>query len=116
MDRALATFFADRAAMFRLGLSDFQAAFRATGTAAAAFAEADPAEQIAFLETQDHGEFFDLVRSLTVLGMFSSPKYGGNFAGAGWRLLGFEDRHVYAPPFGYYDRDYAGFESQTGKW
>ena len=65
---------------------------------------------------QDHGEFFDLVRSLTVLGMFSSPKYGGNFAGAGWRLLGFEDRHVYAPPFGYYDRDYAGFESQTGKW
>jgi hypothetical protein len=24
-------------------------------------------------------------------------------------MIGFDDTHVYAPPFGYYDRDYAGF-------
>jgi hypothetical protein len=28
--------------------------------------------------------------------------------------MGFEDQHVFNPPFGYYDRDYAGFEV-TGK-
>jgi hypothetical protein len=41
--------------------------------------------------------------------MFSSPKYGGNYQGSGWKLIGFEDRHVFTPPFGYYDREYAGF-------
>ena len=30
-------------------------------------------------------------------------------AGVGWKLIGFEDRHVFQPPFGYYDRDYPGF-------
>ena len=37
------------------------------------------------------------------------PAYGGNRDGVGWKLIGFEDRHVFQPPFGYYDRDYPGF-------
>jgi len=41
--------------------------------------------------------------------MFALPSYGGNRDGIGWTLLGFDDTHAYAPPFGYYDRDYAGF-------
>ena len=35
--------------------------------------------------------------------------------GAGWKLIGFEDQHVFEPPFGYYDRDYPGFTPQTEK-
>jgi hypothetical protein len=46
---------------------------------------------------------------LTLFGMFSTPSYGGNRDGAGWKLLGFEDMHAFQPPFGYYDRNYAGF-------
>jgi hypothetical protein len=42
------------------------------------------------------------------------PKYGGNHDKAGWKLLGFEDRHVWQPPFGYYDKDYPGFEPYPG--
>jgi hypothetical protein len=57
----------------------------------------------------DHTPFFDSMRFLTVLGMFSTPAYGGNRNGAGWKLLGFEDQHIFQPPFGYYDRDYPGF-------
>jgi hypothetical protein len=38
------------------------------------------------------------------------PEYGGNREGLGWKLIGFEDRHIFEPPFGYYDRDYPGFE------
>ena len=46
---------------------------------------------------------------LTLFGMFSMPAYGGNRDGVGWTLIGFEDAHVFHPPFGYYDRDYPGF-------
>jgi len=45
----------------------------------------------------------------TGLGMLASPKYGGNFRGSGWKMLGFVDQHAFAPPFGYYDREYTGF-------
>jgi hypothetical protein len=41
--------------------------------------------------------------------MFSLPSYGGNRGGVGWKLIGFEDAHVFQAPFGYYDRDYPGF-------
>ena len=30
--------------------------------------------------------------------------------GLGWGLIGFQDQHVFSPPFGHYDRDYPGFE------
>ena len=38
--------------------------------------------------------------------MFSNPSYGGNRGGIGWKLLGFEDQHIFDPPFGYYDQGY----------
>jgi hypothetical protein len=73
------------------------------------FAELSSAQQIAFLKSIDHTPFFDSMRFLTVLGMFAMPGYGGNRDGVGWKLLGFEDQHVFQPPFGHYDRDYPGF-------
>lgn len=109
IDRSLMTFFSGRAEAFRQGLSEFQAGFGAAHGDAAAFAAAQPEVQIAYLKTVDRTPFFDSVRELTVLGMFCLPKYGANFQETGWNLIGFEDRHVFVPPFGYYDRDYAGF-------
>ena len=47
------------------------------------------------------------VRYLTLAGMFSLPEHGGNRDQIGWRLLGFENRHAWQPPFGFYDADYA---------
>jgi hypothetical protein len=107
IERALATFLARWAQGCRSGLADFQANFRAAHPSA--FAAANSEQQIAYLKTVDGSPFFDDIRTLTLLGMFCSPKYGGNFGGSGWRLLGFEDRHGFTPPFGYYDRDYPGF-------
>jgi hypothetical protein len=115
IDRALATFFAAWAADFRPGLSDFQAKFRAANPAADAFSKASSEQQIAFLKTADRTPFFGSVRTLTLLGMFSSPKYGGNYQASGWRLMGFVDRHAFAPPFGYYDREYTGFVPYADK-
>jgi hypothetical protein len=114
IDHALATFFADRAAVFRAGLQEFQGSFRAAYPAETSFASASATEQIAFLTSVERSPFFDTVRTLTILGTLSSSRYGGNRENAGWKLMGFEDQHVFNPPFGYYDRDYAGFEPARG--
>jgi gluconate 2-dehydrogenase gamma chain len=109
IDRALATFFSRMAATFRTQLAEFGVACRTHHPSVASFAALSSQQQIEFLETVDHTPFFDSMRFLTVLGMFATPGYGGNRDGVGWKLLGFEDQHVFQPPFGYYDRDYPGF-------
>ena len=111
IDRALATFFAQRAAGFSAGLADFQTTFRKTHATPFAAASAD--EQLAFLKTVDRTPFFENMRALTVLGTLCATKYGGNHQGLGWKLMGFEDQHIFTAPFGYYDRDYTGFVPYT---
>lgn len=108
IDKSLSTYFASMAPDYRLGLADFQARFRAAGVGTA-FAAAGTEVQETFLKTVDRTPFFETTRFLTVLGLFSSTKYGGNYRGAGWKLLGFVDQHAFAPPFGYYDAQYQGF-------
>jgi len=109
IDRALATFFADWSADFRAGLKDFQSGFAAAAPAGGTFTGAAADAQIAYLKTVETTPFFASVRTLTLLGMFTSPKYGGNFQGSGWKMMGFADQHAFTPPFGYYDREYSGF-------
>jgi gluconate 2-dehydrogenase gamma chain len=106
IDHALATFFASRAPAFRLGLADFQSRFRTAHPSLTSFAAAPPSEQIVYLTSVEHTEFFEALRVLTIVGTLSSPVYGGNYDGAGWKMLGFEEQHVFSPPFGYYDRGY----------
>jgi gluconate 2-dehydrogenase gamma chain len=105
IDRALGSFLAHWRESFMEGLRDFQAASRAMFPEAPSFAALSPGQQIDFLRTVDATPFFDQARTLTLCGMFTSPKYGGNRDGIGWKLIGFEDQHVFEPPFGYYDRD-----------
>lgn len=68
-------------------------------THGAQFAELDVAAQEALLEDLESDRvpevaptsacFFDLVRRLTIEGMFGDPSWGGNAEQAGWRLLGY---------------------------
>lgn len=108
VDRSLRTWAAPGAPQFRRGLHGFQSAF-AAAHAGRTFATATAAERHAWLKSVERGEFFGQVRLATLLGMFANPSYGGNRDGVGWRLIGFEDAHGFAPPFGWYDRDYPGF-------
>jgi gluconate 2-dehydrogenase gamma chain len=103
IDRALGSFFAHWQPGFMSGLRQFQAAVSAVHPGAS-FASLSPDRQIEFLHTVDQTPFFDQARLLTVCGMFSNPSYGGNRENIGWKLLGFEDQHIFEPPFGYYDR------------
>ena len=109
IDRALSTFLSRLAPDFRVLLVTFQNACRSRNTDFASFAALPPERRIEFIRTVEQTTFFEQMRLLTLLGMFSSPQYGGNVNGAGWKLLGFEDQHVFEPPFGWYDRDYPGF-------
>lgn len=108
IDRSLATYFSAMASDYRQSLKEFQSQFVAANPGRS-FGAASSEIQMAFLKTADRTPFFETTRMLTVLGMFSSPKYGGNYQGAGWRLMGFVDQHAFAPPFGYYDAEYKGF-------
>lgn len=109
IDRSLATCLSHLAGDYRARLGEFQAAFQRLHPGVTSFAALAPAQQIAYLKTIDRTPFFQMTHLLTLLGMFSMPGYGGNRNGAGWTLIGLEDRHVFQPPFGYYDRDYPGF-------
>lgn len=115
IDHSLATFFSWRASAFRAGLVEFQNDFRGKHANAGSFAQATAPVQVEYLKTVDTTEFFATARLLTLLGMFSSPQYGGNFEASGWKMLGFVDEHVFSPPFGYYDAQYTGFVPYTGK-
>ena len=109
IDRTLATFLYQLAGDYRAQLSAFQAAFHERHPAAESFASLTSEQQVEYLTGVDQTPFFITTRLLTLVGMFSLPAYGGNRDGIGWKLLGFEEAHVFRPPFGYYDRDYPGF-------
>jgi gluconate 2-dehydrogenase gamma chain len=115
IDLALASYFPQMAAEYRAQLAAFQAAFRKKHPAAGSFASLTSDRQIEYLTEVEHTRFFATTRVFTLLGMFTHPSYGGNRNGVGWKLLGFEDAHVFQPPFGYYDRHYPGFVVDPGR-
>ena len=113
IDRALATFFGRMAPDFRSQLAAFRLRCQAQHPDAGSFAALSNEQQIEFLKQVDRTPFFERVRLLTLVGMFAMPKYGGNRDGIGWKLMGFQDQHIFTPPFGYYDRDYPGFKIEV---
>jgi hypothetical protein len=114
IDNSLGSFFAAQLPSFRQGLAEFQSGFTRKNGTGTPFSAAPEAQQIAWLHEVDETPFFQAVRRLTVLGITAMPKYGGNFEGLGTKLLGVIDSHYWEPPFGYYDKDYAGFEPFPG--
>jgi hypothetical protein len=102
MDSALRTFMSGARESVASGLQALNA--RAAAAQPGARFAALPAEgQVSLLKAEENTPFFGTVRFLTVAGMFALPVYGGNQNYAGWKMLGFEHRHVWAPPFGHYD-------------
>ena len=105
IDRALATFDHDTRALYTEGLKDLDARRTSLFPGSRSFAGLQPAGQVRLLKAIEKTDFFELVRTHTVLGFFGNPSYGGNRDRAGWKLIGFEDRFQFEPPFGYYDAE-----------
>ena len=105
IDRALGTFAATQLGAIRDGLTRLRDRV-AKKRAGSSFAALDPKAQLALLKQieKDDRHFFQVVRTATVMAMFGNPSRGGNRGKVGWRLLEFEDRFFWQPPFGDYDR------------
>ena len=76
------------------------------------FATLDADTQDATLRAHEDDGRFDLLRMTTIFGFFAMEKYGGNRNHVSWDLIGFGQHHgAWAPPFGYYDAEYAKEQS-----
>ncbi len=105
IDAALGTFMAGAAGMLREGTADLDE--RAAKAHGSPFASLGFDRQTALLVEIENTPFFRTVHFLTLVGLFALPGYGGNSDGKAWQLIGFEPRHVWQAPFGYYDAEYA---------
>ena len=107
-DNVLGSLWAHRLEEGRQGLAAFQAGIADAYPGAERFSDLDEADQDEYLGTQEQTPFFQGARLLTIFGMFSMQKYGGNRDYVGYELLGMGGpprAHTY--PFGYYDAEYA---------
>lgn len=103
IDRALSTFDAELREPYRTGMAEVQQKRREMFPSSASVAKLTNEEQIRLIHAIDKTDFFELLRAHTLYGLLGNPSYGGNRDHIGWKLIGFEDRLAYQPPFGYYD-------------
>jgi len=125
IDRGLATFSADDQKTYRDGLPELQGRVTEMFPKAAKFSSLTPQQQDEVLHSLDENapstrrafraspgaqNFFETLRQHTIAGFLIDPDYGGNDSGAGWKVIGREREHMFQAPFGFYDKDYLGWQ------
>jgi gluconate 2-dehydrogenase gamma chain len=103
IDRALSTFDAHLRESYRTGMAAVQQKRKAMFPDSASIAALANEQQIQLIKAIETADFFELLRTHTLYGFLGNPSYGGNRDRIGWKLIGFENRMAYQPPFGYYD-------------
>ena len=127
IDRSLATFAADSQNTYREGLPQLQARVSEMFPGVQKFSAATPEQQDEVLHSFDENaahasarpfrassgaqDFFETLRQHTIAGFLIDPDFAGNDSGAGWKVIGREREHMFQSPFGYYDKDYPGWEA-----
>ena len=103
IDRALATFDAEKRDQYKEGLRQIQ------GLCSKLFPGSDSIEVLTreqrqrLIRSLETAEFFEVLRAHVVLGFLADPDYGGNRGQVGWKYIDFDNQMVFEPPFGYYD-------------
>ncbi|HLK65879.1 MAG TPA: gluconate 2-dehydrogenase subunit 3 family protein [Bryobacteraceae bacterium] len=105
IDRALATFDADKKEAYQKGMAEFQEMRRKLFPASSSVVALSNDQQIELIRALEKSEFFEVLRTHTMLGFLGNPSYGGNRNQVGWRHIGFENRMAFEAPFGYYDAE-----------
>jgi gluconate 2-dehydrogenase gamma chain len=131
IDRALVTFAKDNQKLYAEGLPELQARARELFPAVEKFSSATPEQQDEILKSLDAQSspgrgrsarrraaaqsFFQTLRVHTIDGFLIDPDSDkrGNRGGVGWKVIGREDAHMFQPPFGYYDKDYPGWQPHS---
>jgi Gluconate 2-dehydrogenase subunit 3 len=126
IDRALVTFASGDQQKYRDGLSELQSQAREKFPGVEKFSALTAEQQDELLHavepTQDEKAsrrrrvnsaqtFLEALRVQTIAGFLIDPEAGlGNRGGVGWKLIGREPEHSFQPPFGFYDKDYPGWQ------
>jgi hypothetical protein len=128
IDRALVTFAKDNQKLYSEGLQELQARAHEIFPVVDKFSAATFEQQDQILESLDPQSsaggrrpfrpgtggqsFFETIRVHTISGFLIDPDSNkrGNRDGAGWKVIGRENQHMFQPPFGYYDKDYPGWK------
>ena len=128
IDRALVTFAKVNQKLYTEGLPDLQARVREMFPGVEKFSAAASKQQdevLASLDeqpTEGRGRpfrasaaaqtFFETIRVDTISGFLIDPDSDkrGNRDGVGWKVIGRDDALMFQPPFGYYDKDYPGWQ------
>ncbi len=105
IDNVISDAFEGQKQQLRSGLEDLQAK-TASLYGKTQFADLTPVQQDNLLTQSEGTGFFATIRFLIIAAMFSLPEYGGNKDKVGWQLIGFEDRHAWTQPYGFYDSEY----------
>lgn len=127
IDRALKTFASDSLPTYQAGLVEIQRRTAAIVPEVSRFSSASVEQQNKiltqlFAEAEQHegnrrlnpgitpNDFLETLRVHTIFGFLVDPEGGGNHDFAGWKAIGRDPAHMFAPPFGYYDKDYPGWK------
>jgi gluconate 2-dehydrogenase gamma chain len=127
IDRALVTFASGDQQKYREGLSDLQSLVKEKFPGVEKFSAATAEQQDELLHTIEVSQpeqptrrrslrsaqtFLEALRVGTISGFLIDPEADfGNRSGVGWKLIGREPAHSFQPPFGYYDKDYPGWQA-----
>jgi len=108
IDRALSTFAADNRETYRNGMAQLQQKRQELFPNSTTIGSLTGEQQMALIRMIEASNFFELLRTHTVLGFLGNPSYGGNRGETGWNQIGIENLTAYQPPFGYYDAQVDG--------
>ena len=134
IDRALVTFSVEDQKTYREGLPELQKRVTELFPGVTLFSAATPDQQEAVLESLDEAgakaallrpqrlryrsgaaaqPLFAVLRVHTIAGFLIDPEVGrkGNRDGLGWAVIGREPGHGFQPPFGFYDKNYPGWQA-----
>jgi gluconate 2-dehydrogenase gamma chain len=125
IDRALTTFASDDQKTYKEGLPELQGRVRELFPGVERFSAVTPEQQDEVLRSLEEqaatpaqpfrprpaaNSFFETLRQHTIAGFLVDPDTRGNPNGVGWKVIGREREHMFQPPFGYYDKDYPGWQ------
>jgi gluconate 2-dehydrogenase gamma chain len=132
IDRALKTFFSGALPVYQKGLEDAQKTTAELFPGVPSFSAASEEQKLKIFthiaeesERQNEGprrlapdaskDFFQTLRVHTIFGFLVDPEGGGNREFAGWKAIGRDPAHGFSPPFGFYDKDYPGWQPVPGE-
>jgi hypothetical protein len=105
VDYLLSEFDLEQQGPARAALKDLRDRAIKSSPGAKSFAALTSDQQVEVMKAmeKDAPPHFGVLRGCTIIAFFGDPELGGNTNEVGWKLLQFDSRFMWQPPFGYYD-------------